>query len=224
MFKKGYYSLLFKHFVSMRATTRKNMAHLIFSALLKVFSFLLIPFMASKIVGCLEKQDFNGALIYIMLFAASAIVYLMCHHYNFWAYYKNANDIHDILQKRILEKVTEFDAGYTTSISKATLVSTAFADVDEVRKMPDYFCDTVTHVIGIVVNVVILCFVDITIGLLAAIFMTISMLVFVRHTKRRDYYRFLQREYSDDISGLYSQIIDGYKEVQTLNIEEDLST
>ena len=222
MFKKGYYARLFRHFVSMRVANKKDIAHLVFSALLKVLSFLLIPLMASKIVGSLEKQDFNSAMVYIILFAASAIFYLTCHHYNFWAYYKNANGIHDVLQRKILKKVTEFDSGYTASISKATLVSTAFADVDEARKMPDFFCDTVMNIIGILINAIILCFIDLTIGLMAVILMAISVLVFIRHTKKRDYYRFLQREHADDISGLYGQIIDGYKEVQTLNIEEDL--
>ena len=98
----------------------------------------------------------------------------------------------------------------------------SFADVDEARKAPDFFCDTSTQIIGIIVNVIILCFVDLTIGLMAAVLMIISMVIFIRHTKKRDQYRFIQREHADDISDLYSQIIDGYKEVKTMNMREDL--
>lgn len=222
MFKKNYYGRLFKHFVELKVTSKKNVTHLIFSALLKVFTFLLIPFMAARIVDSVEGQDFEGALTYILLFATSAIIYLVCHHYNFWAAYKNANYIHNALQKKILDKIASFDASYTANIPKEALVSTAFADVDEARKAPDFFCDTSTQIIGIIVNVIILCFVDLTIGLMAAVLMVISMVIFIRHTKKRDQYRFIQREHADDISDLYSQIIDGYKEVKTMNMREDL--
>lgn len=223
MFRKTYYGKLLYHFAELKAMHRKNIVHLITSAILRTLAFLLIPLMASKIIGAIEIKDFESAVVYILLFAASAIFYVVCHHYNYWAYYVNANDIHNTLQQHILEKVVEFDANFTASIPKATLVSTAFADVDEVRKVPDFFCDTVAHIVGIVANVVILCVVDLMIGLIAAILLLISVLIFIRHTKKRDYYRMSMREQSDNLSGLYSQIIDGYKEVQTLNLRDDLA-
>lgn len=223
MFKKTYYGKLLCHFIELKAMHRKNIVHLITSAILRTLVFLLIPFMASKIIGAIEIRDFDSAVVYILLFAASAIFYVVCHHYNYWAYYINANDIHNTLQQHILDKVTEFDANYTASISKASLISTAFTDVDEVRKVPDFLCDTVAHIVGIIANVVILCVVDSTIGLIAAILLLVSALIFIRHTKKRDYYRMSTREQADNISGLYSQIIDGYKEVQTLNMKDDLA-
>ena len=223
MFKKTYYGKLLRHFIELKAIQSKSLAHLILSAILKVLTFLLIPLMASKIISGLQQNDHSLTLLYIFLFSVCAIVYVSCHHYNFWAYYRSANDIHNNLQRKILQKITEFDTDYSASISKATLVSTAFQDVNEARRIPDFFCDTVTNMFGIIINVIILCFVDFKIGLIASILLLVSVLTFVRHTKKRDYFRFIQRERADDITGLYSQIIDGYKEVKTLNLKDDLS-
>ena len=224
MLKHGYYyGKLLRHFSELKTTKTKNLAHLVTSALLKVLTFLLIPLMASKIISSLQQEDYNSTLINIMLFAIVAIIYVSCHHYNFWAYYINTKDIHNNLQKQILKKVTEFDTNYTASIPKATVISTAFQDVEEVCKVPDYLCDTITDFIGIIINVMILCVVDFRIGLIASVLLITSTFTFVRHTKKRDYFRFIQRERADDIAGLYSQIIDGYKEVKTLNLKSNLS-
>lgn len=179
--------------------------------------------MASRIISGLQQENYNLTLAYILLFAICSIIYVTCHHYNFWAYYINANDIHNTLQRQILQKITELDTNYTADISKATVISTAFQDVDEARKIPDFFCDTITDFIGIIINVAILCLVDFKIGLVALVLLITSLLTFIRHTKKRDHFRYIQRERADDISGLYSQIIDGYKEVKTLNLKDDLS-
>ncbi|MBQ3470392.1 ABC transporter ATP-binding protein [Candidatus Saccharibacteria bacterium] len=218
-----YYTRILRHFIALKATRRRHLAHLAVSALSGVLSYLLVPFVASRIINSLENSDFSLAFAYIALFLATATFYLICRHYNYWAYYINANNIHNILQARILKKVTEFDASFTKNISKATLVSTAFRDIDQARQVPDFFCDTITHIVGVVTNAVVLCFIDLKIGFIVLGLLLIAVVIFVHHTKKRDRYQAIQREHADELSGLYSQIIDGYKEVQVMNLKENLS-
>lgn len=218
----SYYTRITKHFFVLKATRRKHLLHLAISSILGVVTFLLVPYMASRIIESLERVDYGSAFTYIALFLASATVYLMCRHYNFWAYYINANNIHNTLQRHVLKKVTEFDASFTKSIPKATLISTAFRDIDQARQVPDFFCDAITHVIGVISNAVVLCFIDLKIGLIVLALLLMAVLVFIRHTKKRDKFQSIQREHADELSGLYSQIIDGYKEVQTMNLKDNL--
>ena len=223
MFKHGYYLKFAQRFFALKVTKKSYTAHLIISAILRTFSFLLIPLTASEIVKGLEDQNYQYAFIAIGLFAASAILYIICHRYNYWAYYINANSIHNVLQQKILDKIIEFDVCFSAGISKSTLISTAFRDVDRARQAPDQLCDAVVLVFGILISTIILCVVDLRIGLIIFGLLILSFIDFMQHTKKRDRFMSTMLDYSDELSGLYSQMIDGYKEVQTLNLEENLS-
>ncbi len=217
-----YYYRILRHFFELKCLNKKCTAHLIISATLRVLAFLLIPFAASEIINHLAEEDFTGAYWSLLFFFASAILFLSCRHYNFWAYYKTANYVHNHLQLRILDKVTEFDPSFTADISKSELIATAFRDIDKTRQMPDFLIDTLSNFIGMISAVVILCVVEWRIGLISLALLIIAIARFVYHTKKRDYYLSIQHEHVDEITDLYSQIIDGYKEVQTLNLKEKL--
>lgn len=222
MIKHGYYLKFAQRFFALKATNKKYITHLMVSAILRTLTFLLIPLMASEIVKGLEDQNYEYAFTAIGMFMISAILYIFCHRYNYWAYYINALSIHNILQQKILEKIMEFDACFSADISKATLVSTAFRDVDYARQTPDQLCDAIVSIFGILVAAIILCIIDIKIGLVVTSLLILSLIDFFHHTKKRDQSRSTMLNYSDELSGLYSQIIDGYKEVQTLNLGENL--
>lgn len=217
-----YYYRILKHFFELRCIDKKCMAHLITSSLLKVLSFLLIPFTTSEIINHLAGEDFTGAYWSLLFFFASALLFLVCRHYNYWAYYKTAGFVHNHLQLQILDKVTEFDPSFTADISKSELLATAFRDINETRQMPDFLIDTIGNIIGMISTVVILCVVEWRVGLVAVALLALAIARFIYHTKKRDYYLSIQNEHVDEITDLYSQIIDGYKEVQTLNLKEKL--
>ena len=217
-----YYSRILKHFFGLKCLNKICTAHLVISAILRTLAFLLIPFAASEIVNHLVEEDFTGVYWSLLFFLGSATLFLVCRHYNYWAYYKTANFVHNHLQLRILDKVTEFDPGFTADISRSELLATAFSDIDKTRQMPDFLIDTVSNLIGMISAVVILCVVEWRVGLVAVALFSIAISRFIYHTKKRDYYLGIQREHVDSITNLYSQIIDGYKEVQTLNLKEKL--
>lgn len=217
-----YYYRILKHFFELKCLNKKYTIHLVASATLRVLAFLLIPFAASEIINHLAEEDFMGAYWSLLFFFASAILFLACRHYNFWAYYKTANYVHNHLQLRILDKVAEFDPGFTADISRSELLATAFRDIDKTRQMPDFLIDTISNLIGMVLAVVILCVVEWRVGLVSLALLAVAVARFIYHTKKRDYYLSIQHQYVDEITDLYSQIIDGYKEVQTLNLREKL--
>lgn len=217
-----YYYRILKHFFELKCVNKKCMAHLIISEMIKILSFLLIPFAASEIIDHLTIEDYTGAYWSLLFFFGSSILYLLCRHYNYWAYYKMANYVHNHLQRRILDKVTEFDPSFTADISKSELLATAFRDIDEARQMPDFFIDTFSNFVGMIFAAIILCAVEWRVGLVSSALLALAIISFIHHTKKRDYYLSIQHERVDEITDLYSQIIDGYKEVQTLNLKEKL--
>lgn len=218
---KYYYKLL-RRFFSFGATDGKLLFHLIFSAILREVTFLTLPLITAEIIGEATDGSFKAALIYTAVFLVAALGYVLTYHYNYWAYAKNACYIHDALQRKILDKVVTLDQDYAKNISQATIISTAFEDVTENQRIPDYLFDFITNTISIFLNAIILVFVDPMIGAIALTLTVISMVVFVYHMRKRDEYALVQRTHQDSISSLYSQILDGKKEVHSFNMKDNL--
>ena len=218
----SYYFRILRHFLSLKCISKKWTFHLALASLLRVLSFLVIPVAVSEIINHLSNNDYTGAFWSLAFFVLAASVHLACRRYDHWACYKSANYTHNNLQKQILNKVTEFDPSFFADISRSELIATAFSDVDKTRQVPDFLLDALCFIVGIILTVVILCFIDWRIGLVSAILVSITFTLFVYHTKKRDYYLFIQRSRADEITGLYSQMIDGYKEIQTMNLKEKL--
>lgn len=219
-----YYIRLLRKFFSFGATDKVLLFHLIFSACLREASYLTVPFFTAQIIEMATNGDFGGAIFYAGIFLLAALLYVLCHHYNYWAYAKNACYIHDALQQKILDKAVTLDPDYTKNISQATIISTAFEDVTENQRIPDYIFDFITNVASIFVNAFILIFVDVWIGMVALVLTLISMIIFMYHMRKRDEYALIQRSHQDEISSLYSQILDGKKEVHAFNMKDDLES
>ncbi len=218
----NYYYRILKKFFSLGATTPILMFHLFFSAALTTLSFLAIPFLASRIIDYVTAQEWQSAIYTAVTFLIATFIYVSAHHYNYWAYYKNALSIHNLLQRRILKKVTELDEGFSESISTATIVSTSFADVNFVMRIPDYFFDFLTKIVSILISSIILIFVNVPLGLLILGLALASLYIFTYHMRRRDAADTMVYSRQDSISGLYSQLLDGHKEVHSFNMQEDL--
>ncbi|MBQ3326059.1 ABC transporter ATP-binding protein [Candidatus Saccharibacteria bacterium] len=219
-----YYYRLLKKFFSLGATDKRLMRKLLITAIIRTASHLLVPCAAAMIVDSATDGNYMLALVDTGLFAVCANMYTFFHHLNYKAYAENSAYIHDDLQRKILDKVITFNQDFTKNISQAEIINTAFEDVTMNQRIPDYFFDLITNFISIIADVVIMVFVDPLIGGITFGFTMCAMVVFVYHMKRRDYFTTLHRAEQDDIAGLYSQMIDGHKEVHSFNMEDSLKT
>lgn len=211
-----------RRFFSLKATSPRLLFHLFFSAALRTVTFLILPFVASQIVDFAENSEWQRAFLEVGIFALSAAVYITCHHYNYWAYSRNAAYIHNTLQQKILDKVASLPANFAEDIPSATIVNTAFKDVDKCRTFPDYLFDCLTSIIGIFTSAIILIFVDPTVGLISIIGVALCTVLYLFHMQRRDFFNAIQAEREDDVADLYSQAIDGHREIHSFNMDADL--
>lgn len=219
---KRYFTVVKKYF-RLGANNKKLLFHLFFSSFLKVTSFLMIPFMASKIVLYATNQEIYQTLHYAFYFLIFSFIYVMCHHYNYVAYKNNSIYTHNKFQQLILDKVTSFDENFTKNMPTSYIVNTAYNDIGEVMQIPDQFFDAITGIISIVIALVILLSVHISIGMIAIILTVISIYMMGKLMKQREYHYARQRKHEDSISGLIGQVIDGNKEIQAFNMKDDLN-
>lgn len=217
-----YYFLLIKRFFSMKAYNKKDLFWLFFFSAVSTLSSLSVPYAGSLVVDAATEGDFTLASIYCGVFLLTGTIYALLNHLDYYYYAKNSTYIHDDLQRKILNKVVTLDPDYMKTIPKAEIINTGFEDVTMCQRIPDYLFDFVAAMVSIVADAAILVFVDPLIGAITLALTTISMFTFVYHMRRRDYYYTIRRGHQDEISGLYSQIIDGHKEVHSFNLAEDL--
>lgn len=217
-----YYYRLIKKYLSFKLGNKKLLAELFITAIIRTGLHLLIPVPVAMVVDYATEGNYQAAIWSVALFFVVAIVYAFFYHLNYVAYGKNSVYIHDMLQKRILDKVISLDQDYTKKISHAEIINTGFEDVVKCQRIPDYLFDFALSIVSIVADAIVLVFVDPLIGGIALILTVISVLIFIYHMRRRDYYANLRRSHQDEISDLYNQIIDGYKEVHAFNLEKNL--
>ena len=221
LYIKYYYGII-KKFFSLKATTPVLLFHLFFSAALTTISFLSIPYIASLIIDRVTEGNWEYAIYDTSAFFIATMIYVGAHHYNYWAYYKNALSIHNNLQCQILKKVAELDEGFSENISSATIVSTSFADVNFVMRIPDYLFDFLTKIVSIFISSIILIFVNFWLGILILILALLSLYFFTFHMRQRDKADQLVYANQDNLSGLIAQVIDGHKEIHSFNMKKDL--
>lgn len=217
-----HYFRLIKRYMSFRLGNKKLLFALLSTATVRTVLRLLIPIPVSMVVDYATEGKYQSAIWGVGLFIIISVCYSIFHHLNYIAYGKNAMYIHDTLQRKILDKVISLDPDYTKRISHAEIINTGFEDITKCQRIPDYLFDFLLTVISIVADAVILVFVDPLIGGITLILTTISILIFIHHMRRRDYFADHRRTHQDEISNLYNQIIDGHKEVHAFNLEKDL--
>lgn len=219
---KRYY-LIVKKFFCLGANNKKLLFHLLFSAFLRSTSLLLIPFTSSKIVECATISDYNLAVVWTIIFLISSLLYVLFHHYNYVAYKNNSIFTHNKLQQMILNKVTTYDENFSKEISTPYIVNTAFNDVGEVMQIPDQTFDAIAETISIIIAVIILCNVNIFIGLSVLILNIISLYSLSKNMEKKEYYLAGQRKHQDSISGLMGQVLDGNKEIKSFDMKDDIN-
>ena len=217
-----YYYQLLKKFFALRAYSKKLMFCLFLASSLSTGSKLLVPYTASLVVEAATDGEYKLALFNTAIFLASAVLHIAFRHLAFNAYARNALYIHDELQRKILNKVVTLDPDFAKNISHAEIINTAFEDVTRNQRIPDYLFDFFISMGTIIIDALILVFVDVLIGVITLALTIVCMFIFVYHMKKRDAYTLTQRSYQDDISSLYSQLIDGHKEVHSFNLKKDL--
>lgn len=221
MFKRLY--IIVRKYFDIKANNKKILIELFITSLMARVSLLTLPFIASKIVGFISNKDYKTALIYSLVFGLFAFLATFLHRLNYNAYKRHYIYTHNKMQDIIVSKVTTFDEDFSKKISKSFIVNTAFGDVGNVTQIPDILFDTINYVINIIISIVILIRVNMIVGIIMLVVITISLIYVAHNLIYREKYLTNQRKYQDKISSLLGEVLDGGKEIQAFNMEEDLN-
>lgn len=211
-----------KKYFKLGVNNKKLLFNHFFSAFLRSTIVLGIPIFVSRIVDAATNKDFEEAFLNVLFLAINYVLYNLVYHWNFTSYAKNTAFIYTKLQELILKKVSTYDENFTKNISKSYLVNTTSSDTWDLCMFPDYVADAVTHFLSVLFALGILVFCDYKIGLVVVIFELFYQYKLYKAQEKKNKYLTLQRTNQDRISELYSEVIDGNKEIHSFDMQDKL--
>lgn len=221
MFKR-YYDIA-KEYFSLGANKKIYLVFLYITSVLSNVTILLLPYFASLIVKHVTVGDYNNAFLSLIFLTLSFVIYTLSYHFNYVAYALDANYTHNILQQKVMKKVTFFDENFSKDISTSFLINTAFNDIGKVQCIPDLIFDSLNYSLSVLISIVILFKVNIFMGIFTIVLSLLNLYLVTKNMKKRDYYLSLQRKSQDKISSLLGQVMDGNTEIKTFNMDSHIT-
>jgi len=217
------YFKIYKKYLKLHANDKKLLFALFFSAFLRSTTVLSIPIFASKIVEYATIQDFNNAFLNVFYLSINYLVYNIVYHWNYVAYRNNSNYVYTKLQENVIESIVKYDEDFTKKVSKSYLINTVANDTFEVCMFDDRMVDAVTHFISLIISLIILLNYNIYIGIIVLLFNILYLYLLDKGQKKRDYYLNGQRKQQDKIVEMFTQILDGNKEIKSFSMSDKLN-
>ena len=217
------YFKIYKKYLKLHANDKKLLFALFFSAFLRSTTVLSITIFASKIVEYATIQDFNNAFLNVFYLSINYLVYNIVYHWNYVAYRNNSNYVYTKLQENVIESVVKYDEDFTKKVSKSYLINTVANDTFEVCMFDDRMVDAVTHFISLIISLIILLNYNIYIGIIVLLFNILYLYLLDKGQKKRDYYLNGQRKQQDKIVEMFTQILDGNKEIKSFSMSDKLN-
>ena len=217
------YFKIYKKYLKLHANDKKLLFALFFSAFLRSTTVLGIPIFASKIVEYATIQDFNNAFLNVFYLSINYLIYNIVYHWNYVAYRNNSNYVYTKLQENVIESVVKYDENFTKKVSKSYLINTVANDTFEVCMFDYRMVDAVTHFISLIISLIILLNYNIYIGIIVLLFNILYLYLLDKGQKKRDYYLNGQRKQQDKIVEMFTQILDGNKEIKSFSMSDKLN-
>jgi ATP-binding cassette subfamily B protein len=181
-----------------------------------------LPFFASMIVEYASIGDYEGAFWNLGFFGACFATFILVRHWNFMVYSANAIYVHNTLQHLVLEKVSSFNEGFSSDISSGFITNTAFNDIDGAKAVDSSLANIISYVIIVMASIVMIFITNSYIGLFTLAVNILAIFLMSKNLAKRDYYLANQREEQDKVVNLFNQVVEGSKEVQSFNMDQDL--
>ncbi len=212
-----------KLYFSFNVNSKKRLIILFIMALLKTLSILLIPLTTASIVEFATSDNFEKAYLYGLLFLSSGVFYILMNHLYYVAKKKHFLYSHNQLQDNVINKISNYDDNFQKKLSPNLIINSTSKDINQIVLIPVQLFDIITEVISIVITIIILFSVNIYIGLVSLILISLSLCLLNKNILKKEWFLAKQRNHQDNIGGLMKQTVEGNIEIKSFNIKQDIN-
>jgi len=179
---------------------------------------LVIPILFSEFINCVTNNEFESAIIYIVVLIFAASIYRFFEGFNQVAYYKLYNKLFSHYNEQAISKTNDNSLFSLSRFSPGQYTNTVITDVDIIS---GFFTAGVLRVVQIIEFLVIYIyffFIDINIFLFAVL---VSIIMFLISIKLGNKVQTLNEDRKRQLDGMTSSIYDyfgGIREIKSFNI------
>lgn len=202
--------------------SKKWIILLFFGSIMAHISSLLIPIFTSNIIY--EVTNHNAAATYMNIgfLAFAYIAHNLFWYLNYVSYSYNFKYSYQNLREKIIDKIFSYDADFTDTISKGTVLNTVNTDTANLAEMVDQVCEIIVVFVKVLIMIFIMLKTNISIGLIVLILDGIYL-------KSFDYLNVMstkhlrgQQRCRDLLTDNLSQILNGLNEIKVFNIYDKM--
>lgn len=202
--------------------SKKWIILLFFGSIMAHISSLLIPIFTSNIIY--EVTNHNAAATYMNIgfLTFAYIAHNLFWYLNYISYSYNFKYSYQNLREKIIDKIFSYDADFTDTISKGTVLNTVNTDTANLAEMVDQVCEIIVVFVKVLIMIFIILKTNISIGLIVLILDGIYL-------KSFDYLNVMstkhlrgQQRCRDLLTDNLSQILNGLNEIKVFNIYDKM--
>ncbi len=220
MFKR--YIVMIKKYNSFKIVKKSSLILFFIFTVLKNLSVLLIPYTAAKIIEYLPSRDYKQSLIWVLLFLGCGLLHVFIYHIKRVIYRDIGIHARKTLQRSIINKISTYAGNYNKKISNSFLINTSFVDVNAMHISLNSFFEFLCELISMIISIVIFLEFNIYIGLISFVLLLICLYGSLKDLYYREISSYNYRKNQDEISNLFSQIIDGNNEIKAFSMEDEI--
>lgn len=180
---------------------------------------LLMPIFVANAVQELTFKNRSAVFLNLIFLGLAYLVYELVWFINYWSYARNSSFVFKSMNDRIMEKIMTYDINFSDKISKSTILNTINNDINGMASLMGHASEMLVVIFKIIVMVVVFLSTNIWIGLAVITLQYIYVRLLNHNNVKIVKHLAEQNKYRDQITGVIGQILNGFLDVGTLNIQ-----
>lgn len=180
---------------------------------------LLMPIFVANAVQELTFKNRSAVFLNLIFLGLAYLVYELVWFINYWSYARNSSFVFKSMNDRIMEKIMTYDINFSDKISKSTILNTINNDINGMASLMGHASEMLVVIFKIIVMVVVFLSTNIWIGLAVITLQYIYVRLLNHNNVKIVKHLAEQNKYRDQITGAIGQILNGFLDVGTLNIQ-----
>lgn len=181
---------------------------------------LLTPIFTANLIQALTEGRKEEAMMNVVLVGATYLAYNFGWFLNYFGFARNARYINADLNNRVVKKILTYDINFTERIPKSTILNTISSDITGLSALIDDIIEMGVVMLKVVVMLVVFVKTNLYIGLAVIAVQYLYMMALNYNNIRIVKYLAEQKKYRDYMTDVLTQILNGFVEVRTLNVQK----
>lgn len=212
-----------KDYFSLVKFRNKYLITFIIVDLINVLISLLVPYFISLIVENVTNKFYNISFVCVIMLGITYLFNKLGSYCTNWCYANFFKEAYVEVHSTLVNSIYNFDEKYSKKISIGKIINSSNTDIINIAEIPSFIIELSIEL----VKLLVIYFVFAKQSIFVAIYVIIVDVIYYNFARRcndkNTYYLKKQRNYTDKITGMLSQVLTGLKDIKSFGISNKLN-